>query len=208
MSAEDQRKTEGRQRKQVLREKIKDYLSDEDWKLRLSLTRKINANRKAIKEFPDRETVLSVARSNPNPPVTRVLFRGNPHVPQDEVSPGFPELFQSEPPTIPRPKSDAQKRLGGARFSQPGSQSPENRMTARVMANRVWQFHFGRGIVRSSNNFGQLGSPPTHPELLDYLAASVRAERLETESSAQNDHDEPDVSNVVIHERSRFRERP
>jgi mono/diheme cytochrome c family protein len=170
MSAEDQRKTEGRQRKQILREKLKDYLSDEDWKQRLSLTRKINANRKSIKEFPDRETVLCVARSNPNPPVTHIFFRGNPHVPGDEVSPGFPELFQSEPPTIPRPKTDA-KTAGRRKVLAAWITSPENRMTARVMVNRVWQFHFGRGIVRSSNNFGQLGSPPTHPELLDYLAA-------------------------------------
>ena len=48
--------------------------------------------------------------------------------------------------------------------------SPENMLTSRVIANRVWQHHFGRGIVRSPNNFGQLGIPPTHPELLDYLA--------------------------------------
>jgi hypothetical protein len=169
MSAEDQRATEGRQRKQVLREKIKDYLSDEDWKLRLSLIHKVNANRKAIKEFPDRDTVLSVARSNPNPPVTRVLFRGNPHVPRDEVSPGFPQLFQTQPPTIPQPKNDA-KTAGRRKVLAAWIASPENRMTARVIVNRVWQFHFGRGIVRSSNNFGQLGHPPTHPELLDYLA--------------------------------------
>jgi mono/diheme cytochrome c family protein len=170
MSAEDQRKTEGRQRKQVLREKIKGYLSDEDWKLRQSLQRKINANRKAIKEFADRESVLSVARANPNPPVTHVMFRGNPHVPGDEVSPGFPELFQTKPPTIPQPEDDA-KTAGRRKVLAAWITSPENRMTARVMVNRVWQFHFGRGIVRSSNNFGQLGSPPTHPELLDTLAA-------------------------------------
>src|SRR5690606_8309252 len=50
---------------------------------------------------------------------------------------------------------------------------PDNLLTTRVMANRVWQGHFGRGIVRSSNNFGQLGTPPTHPELLDYLAGKL-----------------------------------
>src|SRR5262249_9048782 len=49
--------------------------------------------------------------------------------------------------------------------------SPENPLTARVMANRVWQYHFGRGIVRSASNFGLHGDRPTHPELLDWLAA-------------------------------------
>jgi hypothetical protein len=53
--------------------------------------------------------------------------------------------------------------------------SPTNPMTARVMVNRLWQHHFGQGIVRTPNNFGKLGTPPTHPELLDYIASEFIA---------------------------------
>ena len=47
----------------------------------------------------------------------------------------------------------------------------ENPLTPRVMVNRIWQHHFGKGIVGTPNNFGMRGEPPTHPELLEYLAA-------------------------------------
>jgi len=97
---------------------------------------------------------------------THVLLRGNPNLPGPEVQPGFPtclgELSASIPP-------GPQKRLELAAWLT----DPSNPMTARVMVNRLWHYHFGRGIVPSTNDFGQLGEPATHPELLDWLAVEL-----------------------------------
>jgi hypothetical protein len=97
------------------------------------------------------------------------MLRGNPHVPGDEVKPHFPALFDQAAPEIP-PAPEGARSAGRRRVLADWITSPKNMLTARVIANRVWQHHFGRGIVRSANNFGELGTPPTHPELLDWLA--------------------------------------
>jgi hypothetical protein len=78
-------------------------------------------------------------------------------------------LFGDAAPLIP-PAADDARSAGRRRVLAEWIASPRNMLTARVIVNRVWQHHFGRGIVRSANNFGELGSPPTHPELLDWLA--------------------------------------
>lgn len=101
---------------------------------------------------------------------TYVLLRGNPGSPGDEVQPAFPSVLSPPQPEIAAPAEGAAssgRRTALARWIA----SPDNPLTSRVMANRIWQFHFGRGIVRTTSDFGFQGSKPTHPELLDWLAA-------------------------------------
>ncbi len=169
MSAEDQRKTEGPERAQVLKDKLQACLNAEEWKQYSEIKAKY-AELEAIK-LPPRDTVLCVGRCL-HPPKTFVLLRGNPHVQGAEVEPAFPTALGGGVPSIlPR---TVEAKSSGRRTALAGwIASPANPLTARVMANRVWQHHFGRGLVRSSNNFGNLGNPPTHPELLDWLAAEL-----------------------------------
>lgn len=173
MSAEDQRKTEGPERTQVLKEKLKDHLDKHQWDQYLALRAEmIKLNRTKL---PPRETVLGVGKCLPEPPKTFVLVRGNPHVPGAEVKPAYlTTLGGGEPSRSTGSALSADRKSAGLRSELANwIVSPENPLTARVLANRLWQYHFGRGIVRSSSNFGNLGTPPTHPELLDWLAAEL-----------------------------------
>jgi hypothetical protein len=171
MSAPDQRATEGpkRDRQRVLKEKLKNHLSDDQWHAYRALQRELAETVKQGKQLPPREMVMGLARCNPEPEQTFVLYRGSPHSPADPVEPSFPEIFDTPAPPSSQFKA-SDRSSGRRRVLAEWITSPDNMLTARVIANRIWQFHFGRGIVRSSNNFGQLGTPPTHPELLDWLA--------------------------------------
>jgi hypothetical protein len=102
-----------------------------------------------------------------NPLVTHVLLRGKSSSPGTIAAPGFPQVLignQPEFPAVNGPTSG--RRLLLAQWLA----KRQNPLTARVLVNRVWQFHFGEGLVRSPSDFGVLGFEPTHPELLDWLA--------------------------------------
>lgn len=117
---------------------------------------------------PTSERVLCVTESGAKVPETKLLIRGNPHVEGDTVEPQFVSVLSPPQPEIAPPvhgKSSG-RRLALAKWIT----SEQHPLTARVMVNRLWQYHFGRGIVRSSNDFGFQGDRPTHPQLLDYLA--------------------------------------
>jgi len=97
---------------------------------------------------------------------TYLLLRGNPQAKGDLVEPGYPEvLFLDKPAAV----------KGGRLALAAWLTDPKNPLTPRVMVNRLWQHHFGRGIVPTPNDFGKQGESPTHPALLDLLASEFVA---------------------------------
>jgi hypothetical protein len=127
---------------------------------------------------------MALQNTNGLPPKTFVLARGDYNNPREEVQPAFPTALRS---------SRREEALVNSAFRAPRSAiemsfltstatgagraaladwlaSPANPLTARVMVNRIWQHHFGRGLVPTPGDFGTRGQPPTHPELLDWLA--------------------------------------
>ena len=156
-----------RNRVAVVKKRAGSVLSDEEVKGYVALTEERNR----LRRHPPAslEQALCVKEHGPDAPSTHVLVRGNPHVSGKPVEPGFPRVLGFPDPTVNKPEHGRStgRRLALARWIA----SPENPLTARVMANRVFQHHFGRGIVRSPNNFGLQGRPPSHPRLLDWLAA-------------------------------------
>lgn len=97
---------------------------------------------------------------------TRLLVRGEFDKPADLIPRGFPQVLSPEPVSL-KPDSSGRRELAE------WLTDPSHPLTARVMANRVWGYLLGQGIVSSMDNFGTTGATPTHPELLDYLAVRL-----------------------------------
>jgi hypothetical protein len=144
--------------------KYKKELSQKDRKNRnelRALQKKVDAFKASSPAAPPRAMVMV---DRPNPGDARVLLRGNPNNP----GPTAPRQFLTVlSPETPKPFKDGSGRLDLARAIA----DKNNPLTARVMVNRIWMHHFGAGLVTSPSNFGLRADPPSHPELLDYLAA-------------------------------------
>jgi hypothetical protein len=123
---------------------------------------------------PDPPSAMAMTDVGPVAPATHLLRRGDWRHPAKEVKPGFLSALDDRPVSVPDPKPGAAttgRRAVLARWLS----SADNPLTARVMVNRLWQGHFGRGIVATPGDFGAQGEPPTHPELLDWLACEFVA---------------------------------
>ncbi|MFO1021999.1 MAG: DUF1553 domain-containing protein [Planctomycetales bacterium] len=124
-----------------------------------ALQLQIAAQEKTLPELP-----MTMAVMEEKPQNLKVHYRGNHLTLGPEVPRKFPRVLAGEQPA----KIEAGKsgRLELAQWLT----NPEHPLTARVMVNRLWLYHFGEGLVRSPDNFGRLGERPTHPELLDWLS--------------------------------------
>lgn len=117
------------------------------------------------KEIPEQYPYLQIISDVENLKKQKLFLRGDRNNLGDEVPPrNVTILCTGGPPKV------FTKGSGRLEFAE-AIASPDNPLTARVMVNRIWQSHFGTGIVRTTSNFGQLGERPVNPELLDYLAA-------------------------------------
>jgi cytochrome c553 len=135
---------------------VRFYTTDEKSKLNEML-----AELKALEKAQPAEYAYAMGMAEASPADLKLNIRGNPHALGDPVSRGLPSILGGEQIS----KGSGRLELAEAIVRHP--------LSARVIANRVWMHHFGRGIVATPSNFGAGGDRPTHPELLDYLATRL-----------------------------------
>ena len=124
---------------------------------------------KTLQSIPEPEKVYAIL-SDPNPPVIKVQRRGNPEDEAQVVAPGaFSWPNHNSAAFGDQNTPEAQRRLALANWIT----HPDNPLTARVIVNRLWHHHFGQGLVNTPSDFGIGGTPPSHPELLDFLAKEL-----------------------------------
>ena len=144
------------------RKKLFTYLVDPGTRKSVARLHQVDAERN---EIARRGAVTFVMQERADTqPTAHVLYRGQYDQMRDEVHPGVPAVLPPMAQSLPR------NRLGLAQWIV----DPSNPLTARVTVNRFWQELFGTGIVKTAEDFGAQGEPPSHPELLDWLALEFR----------------------------------
>jgi hypothetical protein len=124
---------------------------------------------KGVKQEAGQGSFLFQGPGRYEPPPSYFLIRGDSGSRGPLVQPGFIDVITSGKPPVELPPADG-RTSGRRRALAAWLGSTENPLTARVIVNRIWSHHFGRGIVPTLDNFGRMGEPPSHPELLDWLA--------------------------------------
>ncbi len=123
------------------------------------------------KKVADPAKLMALIETKPEVSPTHVMLRGLAANKGEEVFAAIPVVLTQQPLLFPKPGKTSLRRRTLAEWIG----SPENPLTWRVMVNRVWQHHFGAGLVITPSNFGFSGAKPTHPELLDWLAGKFIA---------------------------------
>lgn len=151
----------------VSSEEVNNTLGDSEKVLAASLGQQIAVLKASKPRFGRIQALWDVGQ----PPTIHELMRGNSETPGPEVKPGFVSvLCEAGKSVAVRPAETAGNSSGRRLAFAQWLTNRDHPLTARVMVNRVWMHHFGKGIVETPENFGHSGAPPTHPELLDWLA--------------------------------------
>lgn len=148
--------------------RIPALLAETSWHSRDQLQFELEQIHEHQKRLQD-PSVYAVASATPHE--THLLLRGNPATPTEVVAPGGIAAIQGVVAEfgLAEDASDAQRRVHLAEWIT----DPRNPLFARVIVNRIWHYHFGVGLVGTPNDFGFNGDRPSHPELIDWLAAEL-----------------------------------
>lgn len=149
-------------------------LQPQEQQLARKLLAEITGNREEISRLE--KSNLAWIGNFRQPGATHRLYRGDPLAPREEVAPDALEVLGSLGMSFDETEKERRVKLAEWITSQ------KNPLTARVMVNRLWQFVFGTGIVETPSDFGGNGLPPSHPELLDWLASDFIASGWSTKS--------------------------
>lgn len=189
---------------------IDHFLYHKDREFRIALRNLESVKFKRL-DVPDEGDVKTMVMADlPEPNKTYILNRGAYDAPGEEVLPGTPESIMSFSDSLPK------NRLGLARWLT----DPKNPLPSRVAVNRYWQYIFGRGIVKTVDDFGNQGALPSHPELLDWLASyfmengwntkdmikmMVMSSTYQQSSEVGKEKREKDLENIYLSRGPRYR---